>query len=163
MAFERPAIITQRMLELRFGAKTVRDLLDHDRDGAADPERVEEVLNEATDVVIGILSVGFTFDQIVNLAERDYALKGYCCDVAIGVAAKHRPGLLGEDGKTPFEAIGDRAEAKLKEIANGTRRLSAEAVEGRNLKIGTSVNRGVPPYNPIFQGTANNKTGPGGF
>jgi len=154
-------IVTQRMIELRFGSKTFRDMLDDDRTGQADPERVEEVLNEATDTVMGILMSGFTLAQVRDLAAVDSALRGMCCDVAIGIAGRRRPGLLSPDGKTPYTTIQERAERKLMDIAAGKRRIAGEELAGRNAKIGVRVNR--DPARHVFAASKGNPTGPGGF
>ena len=153
-------LMTQRMLELRFGSKLVRDLTDRDRDGKVDPEVIEEVIKEASDRVLGILLGGFSLDQVKNLTTSDYALRGMVCDVAIGIASRARPGILSTDGKTPLLSIGKMAERDLMDIASGKRRIAAEELKGRNRKLGVSVN--LDPGSPVFAQRSDEPVG-GGF
>jgi phage gp36-like protein len=150
------------MLELRFGSKVVRDMMDEQRRGQVDPERLEEVLNEATDICAGLCLPGFTLDQLRDLAAVDYHVRGLCCDIAIGIAARARPGLLDASGKNPYLNLQDRAEKRLQAIVQArAARFAGEEQVSVNRKLGCEVNR--PSALPVFAGTTNDPVGPGGF
>jgi phage gp36-like protein len=158
----QPHLITQRMVELRYGSKVVRDYLDHDRSGRADPERVEEVLGEASDVIRGLMLPGFSLPSLQELITRDKAVRGYCCAIFMGVAAQQRPALMNAEGMNPFIKLQERSEKKLKEIAAANeRRGGREEETGRNRKLGVSTNRN--PLPSVFQQTKSRRNGPGGF
>lgn len=149
------------MVELYFGSKTVRDYLDHERTGTPDPERLEEWLDASSDVVRGILLPAFSLSQLQSIIGQDKAVRMYCCQIAIGIAASMKPGLINAEGKNPHIALQDRAEKKLREIVEVKRRAGAEEIHGNNRKLGTSVNR--DPIPSIFQATNADRIGPGGF
>jgi phage gp36-like protein len=159
-----PFLITQRMVELRFGAKVIRDLFDKDRSGQADPERIEMALGEASDVVWGLLRKGFPSEaQIRDLVDNDKAVQGYCCQIFMGVAGQMKPGLLNAQGKNPYIEIQDRAEKKLAEVATAAkRRAKGEEQAGNNRRTGVSTNRNTS-QRAIFQATSDDPEGPGGF
>lgn len=158
------AIITQAMVELRFGSKVVRDLFDGDRSGQADAARITMALDEATDTVIGLLKKGFpTEQQVQTLVDNDSAVQGLACEVFMGVAGRMKPGLLNAAGKNPYIEIGDRAEKKLKEIATAAeRRAKGEEQAGNNKRTGVSTNRNTSRYS-VFQATKGDPVGPGGY
>lgn len=158
----QPHLITQRMVETRFGSKVVRDYLDGDRSGQADPVKVEEILGEASDVIRGLMMPGFSLQQLTDLITRDRAVRGYCCSIFMMVAAQQKPALLDENGENAFTKLGGRGEKKLKEIAAADQRRGGREEEtGNNRKIGVSANRN--PIPSVFQATKNNPRGPGGF
>jgi hypothetical protein len=95
------------------------------------------------------------------MVEVDKAVRGYCCAIAIGLAAMMKPGLLNAEASNPYVKAQDRAEKKLKEIADGKRRFAGEEFAGSNQKLGTSTNR--DPIPSIFQATKGRRIGPGGF
>ena len=160
----RPAaIINQRMLELRFGAKVVLDMFDSARSGRVDGERVEEVLNEATDLMAGMCLGAFSVSDLRDLAAVDTYVRGLCCNIAMGLASLNRPGLMTAEGGNPYTKLQEKSEAKLRDIvqAKAAARFAGEETVGRNRKLQNEVNR--PTATPIFAATRNDPVGPGGF
>ncbi|MEE9395173.1 MAG: hypothetical protein V3W41_22000 [Planctomycetota bacterium] len=159
----QPHLITQRQVELRYGSKIVRDYFDGDRGGQADPEKVEEALGEASDVIRGLLLPGFpSLDHQQNLITRDRAVQGYCCAVFMGVAARRKASLLDANGENVHTKLSDKAEKKLKELAAANQRRGGREPEvGNNAKVGVSANR--EPIPSVFQATAARPGGPGGY
>jgi len=160
----RPAaIITQRMLELRFGAKAVLDMFDSARFGRIDGERMEEVLNEATDLMAGMCLGAFTVGNLQELATVDTYVRGLCCNIAMGLASLNRPGLMTAEGGNPYVKLQEKAERKLVDIIKGkaASRFAGEETVGNNSKLRNEVNR--PDAVPVFAATRANPTGPGGF
>ncbi len=158
----QPHLITQRMVELRYGSKIVRDYLDSDRSGQADPEKVEEILGEASDVIRGLMLPGFAIKQLTDLITVDRAVRGYCCAIFMGTAALHKPSLLNDDGENTYTKLKDKAEKALKAIAAADQRRSAGEEEvGPNRKLGVTANRN--PIPSVFQATKDRPRGPGGF
>lgn len=144
------------------GSKVFRDFLDHDRTGQADPERVEEVLDTASAIVAGLLLEAFGLEQLIRITTEDKAVAHYCVNIAMGIAATMKPGLLDAEGKNPYIKLQATAEKKLEDIANAhKRRAAGEEIAGRNRKLGVSVNRNPMPA--VFAATKKNRIGPGGF
>ena len=155
------ALITQAEFERRVGPRSVATYLDDDGDGVADADRVTEVLEEASAIVVGILLGSFSTAQVTNLAANDYALRGAVSDVAADLMARRRPELLSADGTTPYTSWRKSAEAVLERIARAERRAGAEATQGTNKNLRGRVNIDPPQF--TFAASKGNSQGPGGY
>jgi hypothetical protein len=114
-------------------------------------------------VALGICLPAFSVAELTNMADADFAFRGYILDIAADIMARRRSEAINEKGETPFTAIRKLAEEKLEKIADAKRRMAGEESAGlnRKLSIRTNIDRSVNPL--IFQPTKNNPGGSGGF
>lgn len=155
------ALISQADVEKRIGALAFARLCDDDGDGAADAPVVEELLEEASKIAEGILLRSFSRATIAKLAADDIALRGAICDVAIGLAGRRRPELLGPNGNAYTEMRKD-GERVLFNMTKAEQRIAAEETDGANGTIGGAISVHLPARH-VFARSRTNPRGSGGF
>ena len=160
-------LITQGQLENRIGgpAKLVQ-LLDDNGDGVADAGLVAEVLEEATQLGVGLLWDGFpTYELVALLVANDLAIVGAFCDIACGLAGQRRIEFTNPQGLPVFDSRRKQGEKVLAEIARAKRRASGEEQAGRNSLLHARRSRNVQAEPFIFakSGSDPNDRGPGGY
>jgi hypothetical protein len=148
-------------VERRIGAVNFARLCDDDGDGVADPAIVAEVLEEASRIAEGILLRAFSLSTIAKLAASDIALRGAICDVAIGLAGRRRPELLGPTGN-PYTEMRKDGERVLFNMTKAEQRIAAEEQHGVNGTIGGGISVGLPAKH-VFAPSRTNPRGSGGF
>ena len=155
------ALVEQADVERRIGRQSFARLCDDDGDGVADPAVVADLLEEATHVAEGILLRAFSRATIAKLAATDVALRGAICDLAIGLAGRRRPELLGPNGN-PYTEMRKEGERVLAMMCKAEQRIAAEENVGANATIGGATTRPVPPRH-VFATSRTNPRGSGGF
>jgi phage gp36-like protein len=148
-------------LVARIGADTVAQLFDDDRDGVADDEPLNTILDDANRLTEArLLLKGFTRDQLALLS-TDGTLRRFASDIALGLAGRRRPEWIDAEGRGRFDAISREAEKNLTLIAQGELRVPAESVHGGNQNLVGAIRVPDPPF--VFTGSRANPRGPGGF
>lgn len=156
------SLISQAELERYIGAQTLARLLNDTGDDTPNAQLLEDVIQGGTDEAYGILRVAFPSDaQIFTLVQNDRSAKNAVLDIAVGLAGQRRPGLLSDDGRTPYSGFRDRGVRTLERIAAGKRRSVGETQAGVNPTIRARTNQ--PDKKPVFASTKDDPTGPGGF
>ena len=155
------ALITLADVEKRIGAVNFVRLCDDDGDGIADPATVAEILEEATHIGEGILLRAFARSTIAKLAASDVALRGAICDIAIGLAGRRRPELLGPNGNA-YTEMRKEGERVLSNMTRAEQRIAAEEQQGVNGTIGGAISAQLPVKH-VFARSRTNPRGSGGF
>lgn len=155
------SVITQQMLELRFGVRTVAQYCNDEGGATADATIVAEVLEEAEDEGIGLLGPGYTVEMAEQLAAADASVRGAFLEIAADVMGRRRVALLDAEGRSPFSGLRKRAEAVLTRVGKAQQRAKGEETAGRNRLVKTRTNRKPSPL--IMGGTSGNTRGSGGF
>ena len=154
-------LIDQADLEQRIGPRMLAQLLDDDGDAVADESNVSWVTSTASKIAAGILRSGFgDYAQIEALVAADEAVKNDVVEIGCGLAGGRRPGLVGQNGKCPYDGWRVRAEKRLREVASAKTRAIGEDTAGANKTIATSVS---PTRTPCFAATKANPQGGGGY
>jgi hypothetical protein len=155
------ALITQADVERRIGARTLAQLLDDDGDEVADAANVTWMLNTASRIAEGALKPGFpTAALVATLVAADAAVLNDVVEIAAGLAGGHKPGLVGADGRSPYDGWRDKAEKRLVALGKAESRATGEETAGNNRKLATSKSCG---RELLFSSTPSNPTGSGGF
>ena len=155
------ALISPTEVARRIGAQNFARLCDDDGDGTADPQIVDEIVEEASSIAEGILLRAFPRATIAKLAASDIALRGAICDVAIGLAGRRRPELLGPNGN-PYTEMRKDGERVLFNMTKAEQRIAAEEQQGVNGTIGGGISVGLPAKH-VFATSRTNPRGSGGF
>jgi len=108
--------IDQEALENSFGADRIVELADLDGDGTADAATVADAIERAESTVESY--VARRYDLTAVRAAAPAVVVELAADLSLYELAKARDAVLVGPG-TEYEAIYDRAIARLKEIANG--------------------------------------------
>ena len=109
--------IDQEALENSFGADRIVELVDLDADGEVDAETIADAIERAESTVESY--VARRYDLTAVRAAAPAVVVELATDLALYELAKGRDAVLVGPG-TEYEAIYDRAIARLKEIAAGT-------------------------------------------
>jgi len=109
--------IDQTALENSFGADRIVELVDLDADGEVDEETIADAIERAESTVESY--VARRYDLTAVRAAAPAVVVELATDLALYELAKGRDAVLVGPG-TEYEAIYDRAIARLKEIAAGT-------------------------------------------
>ncbi|HUT58949.1 MAG TPA: phage protein Gp36 family protein [Phycisphaerae bacterium] len=109
--------IDQTALENSFGAARIIELVDLDADGEVDAETIADAIERAESTVESY--VARRYDLTAVRAAAPAVVVELSTDLALYELAKGRDAVLVGPG-SEYEAIYDRAIARLKEIANGT-------------------------------------------
>ena len=109
--------IDQTALENSFGADRIVELVDLDADGEVDAETIADAVERAESTVESY--VARRYDLTAVRAAAPAVVVELATDLALYELAKGRDAVLVGPG-TEYEAIYDRAIARLKEITAGT-------------------------------------------
>ena len=155
------ALIDQGDLETRVGAATVVQFTDDDGDGVADAATITWLLDTSSRIAEGILLKGYpSTDSIALLVGADPALLNDVVEIACGLMGGRRSGLLGPDGKVPYDGWRERACKRLQDVATAAIRSAGESAGGMNQILKTRV---TPKRDMIFAATRDKPNGSGGF
>lgn len=154
-------------LEDRITAERVVQLFDRDGDGlitGGDETTMIEVFTDANDVVTGLLlGKGFTLAQL-ELLKADKQITRAWAGICAQLAGESKTEWLDDQGKGPYDGIGERARRDLKALSKGELRSRIEGEPdgtGRNPIIGGEIEAESPTF--IFNRNPGDRRGPGGF
>jgi hypothetical protein len=157
-------------LEDRFTPQRVVQLFDFDGDGlvaGTDETRLEAIINDANDVVTGILlGKGFTLAQLALLVTDSQIVRAWA-GICAQLAGEAKTEWLDDEGKGPFDGLGQRSRAELKAMSRGEIRSRLELESGGagiNSTLRGEKSTATPTF--IFNRDPNNpndRNGPGGF
>ena len=95
--------IAQADLEARIGAQRVRDILDDDNNGTADPAPVARILADASAKVAGVLRGIYDLTVIASAPPEE--VKRLALDVAVVYAAQRHPEVVRRDWQPLLKAV----------------------------------------------------------
>ena len=95
--------IVQSDLEARLGAQRVRDILDDDNNGLADPAPVARILADASAKVAGVLRGIYDLTVIASAPPEE--VKRLALDVAVVYAAQRHPEVVRRDWQPLLKAV----------------------------------------------------------
>ena len=147
-----PLLIEPIDIEGCIGAAKVVQLLCDDGTDASRAERLQLLMQTASDGCAGSLMPGFSPGELVALVRRDAYLRRQVAWFAIGMAAEGRSEFQTADGKFLFQAPFDRAVKELRDVGERHLRSIAEKQNGtpnRLLGIRTG-DRKRRPYKMVF-------------
>lgn len=152
--------------EKRVGAARVVELFDDDGDGrveGSDAETLAEYMGAASDIVAGLLlNKGFTEAQL-EILKADRQVIHAWSGILAQLAGERKTEWLGEQGRGPYDAFGERARQELRALARGDIRSVQEDQTGPNPAVLGEVSVGDPVF--VFNPDPRDPRGrgPGGF
>lgn len=157
-------------LEARITPARVVELFDFDGDGlvaGADETRMGSVIDDANDIVTGILvGKGFTLAQLATLKQDNQIVRAWA-GICAQIAGEAKTEWLDAEGRGPYDGIGQRARSELRALTRGEIRSRLETETGgagENQTIRGTKSVATPVF--VFNRNPNNPNdtrGPGGF
>lgn len=158
-------------LEARITPQRVVELFDFDGDGlvaGTDETRMESVIDDANDIVTGILvGKGFTLAQLATLKDDNQIIRAWS-GICAQIAGEAKTEWLDAEGKGPYDGIGQRARAELRSLTRGEIRSRLETDADGNAGINQTIRGTKSTATPVFvfnrnPNNPNDTRGPGGF
>lgn len=158
-------------LEARITADRVVQIFDFDGDGlvtGADETRLDQTIADANDVVAGILlGKGFSLAQLETLKDDNQIKRAWSC-ICAQLAGEVRTEWYDDEGKGPYDALGQRARAELKALTRGELRSRLETDPDGNAGVNAAIRADCSTASPVFifnrnPNNPNDTHGPGGF
>lgn len=168
------AFTTFDELAKRISRRRAVELFDDDGDGLVagdDLVTAQDTAGAAHDEVVSIIfKKGFDLGQVAKL-EADRSLRRYATDIFAQLAGERRAEFLNDQGKGPYDALGERARATLKMVAAGELRSRLEddasagpdTAAGANPIVGGETSTGTPVFIVSRDPNIPGSRGPGGF
>lgn len=158
------AVGSRAALEATITAQRVVQMFDDDGDGAVagtDLATLNLFIARADAVVIGmLLHKGFTTTQLTTLVTDPQIIQAWAC-ICAQLSGERKTEWLDQNGKGPYEAMGQRARSDLTNIARGVLRVEKETEAGANTTLSGEYDAPCPPFQ--FQPDPRTGRQPGGF
>ncbi len=156
-----PAYFTQQDVERRFGETALVQLCDDDRNGEADADVVNQLVEEASAAADALLYAAFGAAVVVKVV-KDARARSAMTDIFMSLAGQRRHEFQRPDGSWPYSNLWKRGETILMNVGKGIERLGAEGVYGENPTLTGRTSRALPATH-IFAPSRTRPGGSGGF